>query len=83
MFALFFLPARFWNVFFHVGATIFFRAYCPGVVTALCIYPPVVYLVSRCALKDRLLNAASGAAALVAAGVYHLWEAEHNVFKAW
>jgi hypothetical protein len=83
VYAFFFLPAMFWNVLFHAGAAVLFRAYCPGLVTAVCIYPPVVYVVTRRAFGDGLLNAESGSVALVIAGAFHLWEVGHNVFKAW
>ena len=83
VFAFFFLPAMFWNVFFHAGATVLFGAYCPGLVTALCLYPPVVHVVSRRAFGEGLLNARIGTVALVIAGVFHSLEVGHNVFKAW
>ena len=82
-FALFFLPAMFWNVFFHAGATVLCRAYCPGLVTAVCLYPLVVYWVTRAAFRDGLLDAGTAGAALLIAGAFHLWEVGHNVFKAW
>lgn len=83
VFAFFFLPAMFWNVFFHVGATIVFRTYCPGLVTAVALYPLVAYVVTTSAVREGLLEGRSGAAALVIAGVFHSWEVGHNVFKAW
>ena len=82
-FAFLFLPGLFWNVLFHLGATAVFRAYSPGLITALFVYPPVVYLVSRCAYREGLLSLGSWAAALVIGGLFHFWEVGHNVFKAW
>ena len=34
------LPGLFWNIAFHLGATWFFGVYCPGVLTAVLLYPP-------------------------------------------
>lgn len=50
-----FTPAAFFNIVFHAGATVVFGAYCPGLITALTIYPVVFFLVSRSALRERLL----------------------------
>ena len=82
-FAFLFLPALFWNVVFHVGATVAYRAYCPGVVSAVLIYPPVVYLVSCAAQREGLTSLGSWMTALGIAAVFHVWEVGHNVFKAW
>jgi hypothetical protein len=82
-FAFFVLPALFWNVVFHAGATVVFGAYCPGLVTAVCVYPPVVYIVSRLCLRDGLLSPPTGFLALGLAGTFHFWEVGHNVFRAW
>ena len=83
VFALFFLPSMLWNTLFHAGATIVFRAYCPGLVTAVGLYPLVVYAVTSPALREGWLDLRSASAALVIAGAIHAWEVGHNVFKAW
>jgi len=83
VFALFFLPAMFWNSFFHAGATIAFRAYCPGLATAVGLYPLVVYAVTSAALREGWLDVRRTGAALLIAGAFHAWEVGHNVFKAW
>jgi len=82
-FALLFLPALFWNTFFHVGATAALGTYCPGAWTAAILYPPTVYLVSRSALREGPLSVASWSLALFLAGGFHFLEVGHNVFRAW
>jgi hypothetical protein len=73
----------FWNVVFHLGATLLFHEYCPGVVTAVAVYPPLVWLVVRASLREGLIAPRLAAAAWVLAGGFHLWEVGHNVFHAW
>ncbi len=41
---------------------------------AVCVYPLVVWVVTRSAVREGLLRPASFAAALVIAGAFHLWE---------
>lgn len=83
LFAFVIIPAIFWNMFFHVGATVYFGSYCPGVVTAVLIYIPLFLLVTKSALKDGLLKRNSAFLAIIIAGVFHFFEVGHNVFKAW
>ena len=82
-FALVFTPSVFWNAIFHAGATVVFRVYCPGVMTAVGVYPVLFYVVSRGAYREGLLSSGGWVAALVIAGVFHAWEVGHNVFKVW
>ncbi|MGH9461038.1 MAG: HXXEE domain-containing protein [Vicinamibacteria bacterium] len=79
----FFLPSMLWNTVFHVGATLVFGAYCPGVVTAVFLYPPLVWLMMRSSLSEGLLTPRAATAALALAGVFHFWEVGHNVFRVW
>ena len=73
----------FFNTLFHAGVTVITREYCPGLVTALILYLPLFFFISSLALSEGLLNAGTLSASLVIAGVFHTWEVEHNVFKAW
>lgn len=82
-FAFMFAPAVFWNVFFHVGATVYFGTYCPGLITALIIYLPLFAFISRKALNDRLLTSWTAMIVLALSGVFHTLEVGHNVFKVW
>jgi hypothetical protein len=82
-FAFLLLPAPLWNIGFHVGATVKYRAYCPGVITAALLYPPVIYLLTQSAWREGLLSASAWVAAVLIAGVFHFWEVGHDVFKAW
>lgn len=82
-FTFIFTPAVCFNVFFHAGATIVFRAYSPGLLTALTLYPPLFYLVSRQALHEGLLTNRMAMIAFALAGLFHAADVSHNVFKAW
>lgn len=81
-FTFIFTPGIFFNIFFHAGATAYFGEYCPGLLTALTIYPPLFYLVSRLAFSEGLLNDKLGWISFIIAGVFHAAEVSRNVFKA-
>ena len=82
-FTFVFTPAAFFNIVFHVGATVVFGAYCPGLITALTVYPLVLFLVSRSALRERLLPMSFAVVSFAISGLFHLADVTHNVFKAW
>lgn len=82
-FAIVFGPGVFWNAWFHAGATVLTRTYCPGVVTGLAVYLPLSILLIVLAVRDglvtpRFLFIAFGIGALV-----HIVEVGHTVFKRW
>jgi hypothetical protein len=81
-FAFVFTPAVFFNTIFHVGASLVTRSYCPGLITAVAIYLPLFALLTELAVKEGLLGIGSLLVILVIAGVFHIWEVGHNVFKA-
>jgi len=82
-FTFVFTPAAFFNIVFHAGATLAFGVYCPGLITALTLYPAVWFLVSRSALREKLLPLPLAIVSLAVAGLFHLADVSHNVFKAW
>jgi hypothetical protein len=82
-FALMFAPGLMFNTIFHAGGTIVTREYCPGVITAVTIYMPVFYFVSRLAWRENLLDLRTLIIGLIIAACFHTWEVGHNVFKAW
>ena len=82
-FTTIFTPAAFFNIFFHVGATIAFGTYCPGVITALFIYTPLFFGITPLALHERLLTIRLTFVSLAIAGAIHLADVSHNVFKLW
>ncbi|HWA31725.1 MAG TPA: HXXEE domain-containing protein, partial [Rhizomicrobium sp.] len=71
----------FWDFLFHLGATVWWGVYSPGLITAALLYFPVSYVVGRAALADGILPKGefAGACALGAAlmafvvwsGLYH------------
>ena len=82
-FTFVFTPAAFFNIVFHAGATVAFGVYCPGLITALTVYPIVWFLVSRSALREKLLPRPLAVVSLAVAGLFHLADVSHNVFRAW
>jgi len=78
-----FTPAVFFNALFHSGAALYFRAYCPGVITALLLYLPLYWFVSRLAYRERLISTRLALISFILAGGFHAAEVGHNVFKAW
>ncbi len=45
------------NAIFHLGATIFFRDFSPGLITAIVLYLPVNWLIAQAALKEDWVSA--------------------------
>ncbi|HWQ32796.1 MAG TPA: HXXEE domain-containing protein [Blastocatellia bacterium] len=82
-FTFMFTPGVFYNIFFHAGATAWSGAYCPGLLTALTIYPPLFYFVSRLAFSEGLLTNRLGWISLVLAGLVHAADVSRNVFRIW
>ena len=82
-FTFVFTPAAFFNILFHAGATVVFGVYCPGLITALTVYPTVCFLVSRSALREGLLSTRIAIISVGLAGLFHLADVSHNVFNAW
>lgn len=71
------------NVFFHAGATAWFSVYCPGLLTALTVYLPLFYFLSRLAFSEELLTHRLAWISFVIAGLVHTADVSRNVFKAW
>jgi hypothetical protein len=82
-FTFIFTPGVFYNILFHTGATAYFGAYCPGLITALTIYPPLFVWLSRLAFSEGLLSNRLGWISFALAGVVHAADVSRNVFKAW
>ena len=82
-FTFIFTPAVCFNIFFHAGATAAFGVYCPGLLTALTLYAPLFYVVTRVAFREGLLTNRMAIVSFVVAGLFHAADVSHNVFKAW
>lgn len=76
-------PGVFCNAWFHAGATVVTRTYCPGVVTGVLVYLPLSVILGVLALRDGLFTLRFLIAALIVAVVFHTLEVGHNVFKRW
>jgi hypothetical protein len=68
---------------FMPGATAAFGVYCPGLLTALTLYPPLFYVVTRLAFRQGLLTNGTAIISFALAGLVHAADVSHNVFKAW
>jgi uncharacterized protein with HXXEE motif len=74
-----------WNSLFHFGATLAFRVYCPGLFTAIILYPPLYWLMTQNAKRDGFLTSQSILAAFLIAGLLHATDVATTVFgiKLW
>jgi hypothetical protein len=54
-----------------VGATAFSGVYCPGLITALVLYPPLFWYLSQITYREGLLTNTLGLVALLIAVVIH------------
>ena len=82
-FTFVFTPAVCFNILFHAGSTAAFGVYSPGLLTALTLYPPLFYVVTRQAFRERLLTNRTAVISFALAGLVHAADVSHNVFKAW
>lgn len=82
-FTIIFTPAVCFNILFHAGATAAFGVYCPGLITALMLYPPLFVLISRRAINERLLTSKAALISFVIAGLFHGADVSRNVFQLW
>lgn len=57
------------NALFHLGGTIWFQDFSPGLITALALYLPINFLIARAALQEDLVTQSQLAALFVAGGL--------------
>ena len=60
-----------WNALVHVGATLYFQSYAPGVGTALLVYLPAFAFLVRTATRDGLLATGARTSALATGAALH------------
>ena len=82
-FAIVFTPAVCFNGLFHAGATAAFGVYCPGLITALVLYPPLFVAFSRRVIGEGLLTSQAALISFVMAGLFHAADVSRNVFQLW
>jgi len=68
------------NSLFHVGATAVSGVYCPGLITALVLYPPLFWYLSQLAYREGLLTNTLGLVAFLIAVVIHTVDVATSVF---
>jgi uncharacterized protein with HXXEE motif len=81
--AVVFGPGVFCNAWFHIGATVLSRTYCPGVITGVMVYLPLSLMVVVSGIRDGLFTPRFLLAALAVAAIVHTLEVGHDVFKQW
>jgi len=74
------LTEAFFNTLFHLGATLLFQSYCPGLITALAFYPVLFWYLSTLAYREHLLSLGAGVAAFLIAGVIHGFDVAASLF---
>ena len=80
-FTFFLTPSFFCNVFFHTGASIAYRSYSPGLLTALFIYLPLYALICKLAFPVGLMSGWWWLFSTILATCVHTLEVRHNVFR--
>lgn len=70
------------NSLFHMGVTALSGVYCPGLITALVLYPPLFWYLSQLAYRDGLLTNTLGMVAFLIAMVIHTVDVATSVFGA-
>lgn len=76
-------PAGFWNGLFHTGASLLSGSFCPGAVTGLLLYVPLVLFLAVLANRDGILSSRSLIVAFLVGLAFHVFEVGHSVFKRW
>jgi hypothetical protein len=69
-----------WNPVFHAGATIAYREYSPGLVTAVTLFPALWLRETRHAIAQRRLTRRGAAVAAAAGGLLHLAAVRRQVY---
>ena len=70
------------NGLFHVGATALSGVYCPGLITALVLYPPLFWYLSQIDHREGLLTNTLGLAAFLIAVLVHTVDVATSVYGA-
>jgi hypothetical protein len=69
-----------WNPVFHLGTTIAYREYSPGLVTALALFPPLWWRETRRALRSGRLSRRGVVLAVAIGGALHLGAVHKQVY---
>jgi hypothetical protein len=68
------------NSLFHLGATAFSGVYCPGLITAVLVYPPLYWYLNQVAYREGLLTKTLGMVAFLIAVLIHTVDVATSVF---
>jgi hypothetical protein len=79
-FATILTQQAFFNSLFHLGTTVAFRAYSPGLVTSLTLFLPAWYYLTRLAHREGLLSGRGAVISSLIAGCIHGAAVAQQVF---
>ena len=79
-FTFMFTPSFLCNVLFHVGASIAYRSYSPGLITGLVVYLPLYALICKLAFSSGIMTERWWVFSTIIAACFHALEVHHNVF---
>jgi hypothetical protein len=74
-------PGLLWNAAFHAGASVYYGARSPGVMTAAVVFLPLYVLLSTAAIAAGAISVGGWLLAAVVATVFHAAEVRINVFR--
>ena len=69
-----------YNTLFHLSATVWFKAYCPGLLTATAFYPVLFWNLYGSACREGLLSSTSVYLAVATAGIIHSIDVATSVY---
>ena len=68
------------NPVFHVGSTVAYRDWSPGTASAVVLFPPLWWRLTRRALRDRILGVGGMSAGIAVGGAVHAAAVANQVF---
>jgi hypothetical protein len=74
-------PGLLWNTVFHAGASVYYGARSPGVITAAVAFLPLYALLSTAAIAAGAISVGGWLLAAAVAAVFHAAEVRTNVFR--
>jgi hypothetical protein len=68
------------NPLFHVGSTVAYRDWSPGTASAVVLFPPLWWRLTRRALRDRMLGVGGMSVGIAVGGAVHAAAVANQVF---
>jgi hypothetical protein len=74
------LGAMAWNAVFHIVASLWSREVCPGMYSAVLLFPPLLFFLGNTAIQETLVRPQEFMVSLVIAGAIHALDVSIMVF---